>query len=142
MLLKIDYGRTKPQLLSEAGVTKAKQCMQVLGALTEYLETDTTTYEMMLVSIVPYLPVMKKGFEGFIKELRDFQPEYCQVQERKSGRVLSLMTLTNFMKTFPSLGRKFYQDCDKTILEITLPYIKSVVSPAILDNEIKKIELS
>jgi len=55
---------------------------------------------------------------------------------------MALMTLTNFMKSFPSLGRKYYQDCDKSILEITLPYIKSVVSPAILDNEIKKIELS
>jgi len=28
------------------------------------------------------------------------------------------------------------------ILEVMLPYIKSVISPAILDNEIKKIELS
>ena len=46
------------------------------------------------------------------------------------------------MKSFPSLARKFYQDCDKNITEIMLPYIKQVVSPAILDNEIKKIEMS
>ena len=46
------------------------------------------------------------------------------------------------MKSFPSLGRRFYQECDKKILEITTPYIKQIVSPALLDNEIKKIELS
>jgi len=46
------------------------------------------------------------------------------------------------MKSFPSLGRKFFQDCDKQLGEILLPYIKAVVSPAILENEIKKIELS
>jgi hypothetical protein len=38
---------------------------------------------MMLVSIVPYLPMMKgKGAPPeFIKELTTFQPEYCQVQD-------------------------------------------------------------
>jgi hypothetical protein len=46
------------------------------------------------------------------------------------------------MKSFPSLGRRFYQECDKQLLDVMLPYIKSVISPAILDNEIKKIELS
>ena len=46
------------------------------------------------------------------------------------------------MKSFPSLGRKFYQDCDKQLLDIMLPYIKSVIAPAILENEIKKIEMS
>lgn len=46
------------------------------------------------------------------------------------------------MKAFPSLGRKFFNEADKQLTEVMLPYIKSVVSPAILDNEIKKIELS
>jgi len=46
------------------------------------------------------------------------------------------------MKSFPSLGRKFFSDCDKQLNDILLPYIKSVVSPAILENEIRKIELS
>jgi hypothetical protein len=46
------------------------------------------------------------------------------------------------MKSFPSSARKFYHESDKSLLEIVLPYIKHVVSPAILENEIKKIEMS
>jgi len=46
------------------------------------------------------------------------------------------------MKSFPSLGRKYYQECDKQILDIVMPFIKQVVSPAILENEIKKIEVA
>lgn len=53
-----------------------------------------------------------------------------------------MWSLINFMKSFPSLGRKFYSDCDKVILDVTLPYIRNVVSPAILEDEIRKIELS
>lgn len=56
--------------------------------------------------------------------------------------MLFLMSLINFMKSFPSLGRKFFQDCDRQLMDVMLPYIKTVISPAILDNEIKKIELS
>ena len=55
---------------------------------------------------------------------------------------MSLHTLVGFMKSFPSLARKYYQDCDKKLYDIVLPYIKQVVSPAILDNEIQKIEIS
>lgn len=40
------------------------------------------------------------------------------------------------------MGRKFFQEADRQISEVLLPYVKSVVSPAILENEIKKIELS
>lgn len=46
------------------------------------------------------------------------------------------------MKSFPSLARKFYDSCDKQLLAVTKPYIKLVVSPAIMENEIKKIELA
>ena len=46
------------------------------------------------------------------------------------------------MKCFPSLARKFYSDCERQLHEIVLPYIKQVVSPAIMEHEIKKIELS
>jgi len=35
--------------------------MQVLSALTEFLETDSSIYQMLLVSIVPYLPKIKKS---------------------------------------------------------------------------------
>ena len=57
-------------------------------------------------------------------------------------RKLALYTLVSFMRSFPSLARKYYQDCDKQLLEIVMPYIKSIVSPAILDNEVNKIEMS
>jgi len=46
------------------------------------------------------------------------------------------------MKSFPSSARKFYGDCDKSLTELMLPYIKAIVSPAILENEIRKIEIS
>lgn len=46
------------------------------------------------------------------------------------------------MKCFPSLGRKFYGECDNNLIDIVIPYIKQVVSPAILENEIKKIEMA
>ena len=62
-------------------------------------------------------------------------------QERAS-RLMTLHTLINFMKSFPSLARKFYDTCDRQILEVTRPYIKQIVSPAIMENEIKKIELA
>jgi hypothetical protein len=47
--------------------------MQVVSALNEYLETDTTIFEMMLVSIVPYLPKIKKAAPDYLtKELLVF----------------------------------------------------------------------
>lgn len=46
------------------------------------------------------------------------------------------------MKSFPSLARKYYQECEKQLLDIVMPYIKQVVSPAILEHEIKKIEVA
>ena len=55
---------------------------------------------------------------------------------------MSLYTLVAFMKSFPSLARKYYQDCNKRLLEIVLPYLKQIISPAILENEIAKIETS
>ena len=55
---------------------------------------------------------------------------------------MTLHTLISFMKSFPSLARKFYDSCDKQILAVTKPYIKQIVSPAIMENEIKKIELA
>ena len=60
----------------------------------------------------------------------------------RDGLLMTLYTLINFMKSFPSLARKFYGSCDKQLLAVTVPYIKQIVSPAIMDNEIKKIELA
>ena len=59
-----------------------------------------------------------------------------------NSKLMILYTLVSFMKSFPSLARKYYQNCDKKLLEIVMPYIKQIVSPSILDNEIQKIETS
>mmetsp|Transcript_8542 Transcript_8542/g.11771 ORF Transcript_8542/g.11771 Transcript_8542/m.11771 type:complete len:160 (+) Transcript_8542:773-1252(+) len=139
MLMKIEQGRIKSQL------TSAKQYQSVLASLTDYLEANSPIYEMLLVSLVPFLPIVKKnkvGRDNYNRELPDFQPEYCELSEEESSRCLTLHTLINFMKSFPSLARKFYDSCDKQILAVTKPYIKTVVSPAIMENEIKKIELA
>ena len=65
-----------------------------------------------------------------------------ETNNQTDTRKLALYTLVSFMRSFPSLARKYYQDCDKQLLEIVMPYIKSIVSPAILDNEVNKIEMS
>ena len=64
------------------------------------------------------------------------------IDDLQSSKLMSLYTLTEFMKSFPSLARKYYSNCDKQLLDIVMPYIKQMVNPAILDNEIQKIEIS
>ena len=116
----------------------------MLNALTEYIEEDSFIYEMLLVSLVGFFPPIKKGLnESYSAELANFAPEYCAASSSsKQARNFCLYTLINFMKSFPSLARKFYTECDRKLHEIVLPYIKQVVSPAIMEHEIKKIELS
>ena len=116
-----------------------------MASLTDYLEANSPIYEMLLVSLVPYLPIVKKNVgaqDNYHRDLAEFEPEYGTLTDERSSRLLTLHTLINFMKSFPSLARKFYDTCDKQILAVTKPYIKQVVSPAIMDNEIKKIELA
>lgn len=54
MLLKIEQGRIKSQL------TQAGQYQTVLASLTDYLEANSPIYEMLLVSLVPFLPIVTK----------------------------------------------------------------------------------
>lgn len=75
-------------------------------------------------------------------DLQEFDPTQADIDEPMTASLMSLYTLIGFMKSFPSLARKYYQNCDKKLLEIVMPYIKAIVSPAILDNEIQKIEIS
>lgn len=96
---------------------------------------------MLLVSLTAYLPHHKKGLNE-VFNVSSFEPEYFDLTDVRQNTLFSVLTLINFMKSFPSLARKYYQDCDKQILDIVLPYIKQVVSPAILENEIKKIEIA
>lgn len=140
-LTKIEQGRIKVSIMSDSNSKSQQDYLQVISALTEYFETDQSVYHMMLVSLVPHLPkITKKGLQS--EDLSKFQLEYCDRRDQRQTRDLCLSTLINFMKSFPSLGRKFFGDCDKQLMDIMLPYIKAVVSPAILENEIKKIELS
>jgi hypothetical protein len=83
--------------------------MQVLAALTEFLETDASAYQMLLISLVPFLPKIKKMQQDMFKnEIKEFVPEYCNPKDSRQTQILCLVTLINFMKSFPSLGRKFY----------------------------------
>ena len=99
------------------------------------MEQNNFIYETLLVIIVAFLPKVKKVTMKH-QELLDFEPAQMETEEPYSARLMSLYALVGFMKSFPSLARKYYQNCDKQLLEIVLPYIKTIVSPAILDNEI------
>ncbi len=67
MLMKIEQGRIKSQLM------QAKQYQSVLASLTDYLEVNSPIYEMLLVSLVPYLPIVKKTLqENYSRDLAEF----------------------------------------------------------------------
>ena len=113
----------------------------MLGALNEYLEENFEIYQMLLVSVIAYLPDFKRGLQDAFY-VAEFEAEYLDITDTKQNTHFAVYTLINFMKSFPSLARKYYQECEKQLLDIVMPYIKQVVSPAILDNEIKKIEVA
>lgn len=96
---------------------------------------------MLLVILVAYLPKTKKVNLTY-QQIVDFDPSQMDLQDPQHTKMMALYTLVGFMRSFPSLARKYYHDCDKQLLEILMPYIKQIVSPAILDNEIQKIEVS
>eukprot|EP00347_Sterkiella_histriomuscorum_P012612 403367900 len=135
LLIKIENGRIKCQL------QKNSEYQTVLGALNEYLEENYEIYQMLLVSLIAYMPDFKKGLADAFN-VQSFDPEYIELQEPKQNALYAVYTLVNFMKSFPSLARKYYSDCDRQLLNVVMPYIKQVVSPAILDNEIRKIEIA
>lgn len=96
---------------------------------------------MFLISLLAYLPEEKRGlYEAY--NVSNFEPEYVDLSEKKASSLIAIFSLLNFMKSFPSLARKYYQECDKQLVELVMPYIKQIVSPAILENEIKKIEVA
>ena len=135
LLQKIDNGGIKAQLSNRDDYTA------ILGTISEYFEQNRYIYQMLLIIIVAYLPKVKKVNMNY-HSIVDFDPSQMELEDAQQTKQMALFTLVGFMKSFPSLARKYYQDCDKQLLEIVLPYIKSVVSPAILDNEIQKIEVS
>ena len=105
LLKKIDNGRIKAQLADRDDYTS------IIGAITEYLEQNTYIYEMLLVIIVAYLPKVKR-VQMVLQDLHDFEPAQMEI-DVFSSKLMSLYTLVGFMKSFPSLARKYYQNCDK-----------------------------
>ena len=77
MLKKIEEGRIKSQLMA------ASQYQAVLASLTDYLEANPAIYEMLLVSLVPYLPIVTKHVssqENYGHDVAAFAPEYSDLQ--------------------------------------------------------------
>jgi hypothetical protein len=79
----------------------------VLGALNEYLEENDGIYRMLLVNLLAYLPEEKRGLQDAYN-VNSFEPEYIDLSEKKSQSLLTIYTLLNFMKSFPSLARKYF----------------------------------
>jgi len=136
LLCQMEHGRTMATLQNKNDYNS------VLSALTEYLEQNQELYQMLLVVTIAYLPHVKKNLSDSCSRVSTFAPEYIDLSYAPDSKIMSLFTLVNFMKCFPSLGRKFYRECDNNLIDIVIPYIKQVVSPAILENEIKKIEMA
>jgi hypothetical protein len=62
---------------------------------------------MLLVIIVAYLPKVKR-LQMVVQELRDFDPAQMVHDDVYSSKLMTLYTLLGFMKSFPSLARKYY----------------------------------
>jgi len=101
LLAKIENGRIKSQM------QQIHDYQLVLGAINEYLEENYEIYQMLLVSLIAYLPEAKRGLsEAF--NINTFEPEYMDLSDPKQNTLFCVYTLVNFMKSFPSLARKFY----------------------------------
>lgn len=101
LLSKIENGRIKSQ------ITQQHDYQLVLGAINEYLEENFEVCQMLLVSLIAYLPEAKRGLaEAF--SISTFEPEYMDMNDQKHNALFSVYTLINFMKSFPSLARKYY----------------------------------
>ena len=101
LLKKIDCGRIKAQLADRDDYTS------IIGAITDYLERNSFTYQMLLVIIVAYLPKVKKVSLSH-QDLLSFDPALMDVTGAHSAKLMGLYTLVEFMKSFPSLARKYY----------------------------------
>jgi len=78
-----------------------------LGALNEYLEENDGIYRLLLVNLLAYLPEEKRGLSEAYN-VSSFMPEYMDLGDKKAASLLTVYTLINFMKSFPSLARKYY----------------------------------
>lgn len=135
LLTKIDQGGVKAQLSGRDDYTA------ILGTIAEFLEQNRFVYQTLLVYIASFLPKVKKVTLSHV-DIVKFEPTQMNLDDPQHTKMMALYTLVGFMRSFPSLARKYFTDCDKQLTEIVMPYIKSIVSPAILENEINKIEMS
>ena len=101
LLQKIDNGGIKAQLLNRDDYTA------ILNTISEFLEQNRFIYQMLLVIIVAYLPKVKKTTIGH-QAIIDFDPSQVDLEDPRSGLMMALFTLVSFMKSFPSLARKYY----------------------------------
>ena len=135
MLQKIDEGRVKSQ------IEQRDDYQAVLGAISDFLERKHYIYEMFLVIVLSYLPKQKR-VQVSVESVANFDPVQMDLDSDSEAILMSLHCLVGFMKSFPSLARRYFQGMDKRLLDIVMPYLKQVVNPAILENEILKIEVS
>jgi hypothetical protein len=67
---------------------------------------------MLLVSLLAYLPEEKRGLADAYN-VNKFEPEYFDLTDKKQNALYIVYTLINFMKSFPSLARKYYSECER-----------------------------
>lgn len=51
-----------------------------MGAINEYLEENYEIYQMLLVSLIAYLPEAKKGLASAFN-VSSFEPEYMDIND-------------------------------------------------------------
>lgn len=115
--------------------------LRVINSLQEFLTMNQHVYEMFLIIIVAYLP--SKGTQKYYKNtLIDCKPEWVDLNDQTKIDEFALYSMYNFMTNFPSLAREYYHNCDRRIYDVVYPIISKLISPAIMENEIRKIEIS
>ena len=135
-------------MLNKIGCAKMKlkleqdhEYLRVINTLQEFLTMNQHVYEMFLVIIVAYLP-SKINQKYNPKSIIDWKPEWVDLNDQASIEEFALYSMYNFMTNFPSLAREYYQAWDKRIYNVVFPIISKLISPAIMENEIRKIEIS
>ena len=135
-------------MLNKIGNAKMKlkfeqdhEYLRAINSLQEFLTMNQHVYEMFLIMMIPYLPQNVKN-KWSPSNILDCKPEWIDLNDQKLIREFGLFSMYNFMANFPSLAREYYQDCDRRIYDMVYPIISKVISPAIMENEIRKIEIS
>lgn len=62
---------------------------------------------MLLVIIIAYLPKTKRVLIT-LDQYYQFDPAMIDIEDPEHAKMMSLHTLSAFMKSFPSLARKYY----------------------------------